>query len=114
MHVVELAYFTDDVAAMAAYYRTLLNAEPVTASDSIAIFQAGATTILIHETYTPKEGELPPRDHTAYAVADVDATCAELAQRGLTIETPPRDYDWGRAAYLLDPDGHLIELIQKT
>lgn len=31
---------------------------------------------------------------------------------GMTIEYPPRDYDWGRSAYLRDPNGGLIELKQ--
>ena len=42
----------------------------------------------------------------------MDAACERLTQQGLTVEIPPNDYDWGRSAYLRDPDGHLIELSQ--
>lgn len=112
MKLSELAYFTDDVPAMVSYYRTLLGAEPVAESEGMAIFEAGPVKVLIHKTYTPEEGGLAPRDHAAYAVDDVDATCNDLASKGLTIDVAPRDFDWGRAAYLTDPDGHLIELTQ--
>jgi catechol 2,3-dioxygenase-like lactoylglutathione lyase family enzyme len=109
--LVELAHFTDNVAAMSSFYQTLFGCEPVAESDGMAIFLVGETKIFIHRTYVPGEGDLPPENHTAYAVPDVDATCRELLARGLSIELPPRDYYWGRSAYLRDPDGRLIEII---
>jgi catechol 2,3-dioxygenase-like lactoylglutathione lyase family enzyme len=110
MKLVELAFFTGNVAHMSDYYRTLLGAEPVAASEDMAIFMSDETKIFIHKTYPPSEGELPPENHTAFAVEDIDETCATLVQQGLTLEVPPKDYYWGRSAYLRDPDGHLIEI----
>lgn len=112
MRLSELAYFTDDVRAMVSYYRTLLGVEPAAEAEGMAIFELGPVKMIIHQTYAPAEGELSPRDHIAYAVEDVDATCADLAKQGVVIDVPPRDFDWGRAAYLTDPDGHHIELVQ--
>ena len=112
MQPTEIAYFTDDVAGMAAFYRALLGVEPAAQSEGMAIFQAGATKIFIHHRYTPEPGDLPPEDHIAFTVADVDAACRSLAQNGITIEVAPKDYYWGRSAYLRDPGGQLIELIQ--
>jgi uncharacterized glyoxalase superfamily protein PhnB len=43
-------------------------------------------------------------------VEDVDAACASLIKQGLTLEIPPKDYYWGRSAYLNDPDGHMLEI----
>lgn len=114
MKLVELAYFTDDVAAMAEYYRALSGSAPMVEADGIAIFQLGDTRILIHRNYTPTGDQLPPRNHVAYEVSNVDEACAQLAERGLVIDVAPRDFDWGRAAYLSDPDGHLTELIQRV
>ena len=112
MKLVELAYFTEDVEAMERFYRTLLGVDAVAKSDDMAIFMNGETKILIHKKYpaSDSEGELPPENHTAFAVADVDAICATLLNKGLTLEVPPKDYYWGRSAYLRDPNGNLIEI----
>jgi catechol 2,3-dioxygenase-like lactoylglutathione lyase family enzyme len=110
MKLVELAYFTENVQAMTDFYRALLGVEPVAQSDDMAIFLSGETKIFIHKKYPASEGELPPENHTAFAVDDVAATCASLTQVGLTLEVPPKDYYWGRSAYLRDPDGNLVEI----
>jgi len=110
MKLHELAYFTDNVQGMAAFYRGLLGGEPVAQSDDMAIFMSGGTKIFIHRNYPPAEGELPVNNHIAFAAEDVDAACNALVQHGLTLEVPPKDYYWGRSAYLRDPDGHMVEI----
>lgn len=112
MNLVELAFFTDNVTEMAVFYQRLLGKEPVARSEGMAIFMSGNTKIFIHRTYQPEEGELPPDNHIAFAVEDVDTACEELVQRGMQLEVPPKDYYWGRSAYLRDPDGQQIELTQ--
>jgi catechol 2,3-dioxygenase-like lactoylglutathione lyase family enzyme len=110
----ELAPFTENVVAMAAFYRQLLGADPVAQSDGMAIFMVGQTKIFIHKTYSPKDDELPPENHWAFSVPDVDLACAELQAKGISIEIEPHDYYWGRSAYLRDPDRHLLELNQTS
>jgi catechol 2,3-dioxygenase-like lactoylglutathione lyase family enzyme len=46
------------------------------------------------------------------SVADVDATCARLREKGVRVVTEPQDRpEWGiRTAHFLDPDGFLIEI----
>ncbi len=112
MKLVELAFFTDDVQAMADFYRRLLGAEPVAESPGMAIFMVGETKIFIHRTYAPTEGPLPPEDHIALQVDDIDAASQVLVKQGLVLEIPPTDFYWGRSAYLRDTDGHQIEIIQ--
>jgi len=106
----ELAYFTDNVKAMVDFYRGLLGSEPTAQSDDMAIFMSGGTKIFIHRKYPAAEGELPPDNHIAFAVEDVDATCDTLMKQGSSLEAPPKDYYWGRSAYLRDPDGHMVEI----
>lgn len=110
MKLVELAYFTDRVEEMCAFYQVLLGAAPVARSEDMAIFLSGETKIFIHRRYTPAAGDLPPENHTALGVDNVDTACMVLARQGMAVEIPPRDYYWGRSAYLRDPDGHLIEI----
>ena len=112
MQLTEIAFFTTDVTAQVDFYRRLLDLDPAVASTDMAIFMVGDTKLFIHRTYSPAPGDLPPENHTAFAVADLDAVCRALVARGLTLEVAPNDYYWGRSAYLRDPDGHLIELTQ--
>jgi lactoylglutathione lyase len=48
--------------------------------------------------------------HLAYSVDDIYASCARLADAGVTINRPPRD---GRMAFVRSPDGISVELLQK-
>ena len=108
----EIAFFTSDVAAMTAHYRAVLQSDPVHSTPDMAIFMSGPTKIFIHRTYQPAEGDLPPENHFAITVANLDAAVAELEAAGVTLEVPPQEYYWGTSAYLRDPDGHLLELIE--
>lgn len=113
MRLLELAYFTENVQSMADFYQALLGVEPVAKSDDMAIFMSGETKILIHYKSPASPisgGELPPENHIAFAVTDVDATCETLVKQGLALEVPPKDYYWGRSAYLRNPDGYLVEI----
>jgi lactoylglutathione lyase len=48
--------------------------------------------------------------HLAYAVEDIYAACAKIADAGVTINRPPRD---GRMAFIRTPDGISVELLQQ-
>jgi catechol 2,3-dioxygenase-like lactoylglutathione lyase family enzyme len=112
MKLAEVAFFTDDVPGMTEFYRRFLGTDPVASSGTMAIFFNGETKIFIHNNYTPVDGELPPEEHHAFAVEDVDRVCEELVQRGLRLDIPAQDFYWGRSAYLRDPDGHQLEITQ--
>jgi len=113
MKLAEIALLTDNVLQMTDFYRRLLSVEPAACSDTMAIFFANEMKIFIHYNYAPQNGELPPENHHAFVVEDVDRTCERLTELGLTLEVPPQDFYWGRSAYLRDPDGHQIEITQK-
>ncbi len=113
MKLSEVAYFTDHVLTMTEFYRQLLGVEPVARSETMAIFFMNDTRIFIHYKYVPQDGELPPENHHAFLVEDVDGTCQRLMEQGLSLEVPAQDFYWGRSAYLRDPDGHQIEITQK-
>ena len=114
MELAEIAFFTSDVAELVNFYRRLTGCEPMHSSAGMATFLVGGTRIFIHHTYLPGEGELPPENHLGFAVEDVDATCEALRVQGIKIEVEPRDFYWGRSAYLRAPNGQLVELAQKV
>jgi catechol 2,3-dioxygenase-like lactoylglutathione lyase family enzyme len=106
----ELAFFVDDVDAVADFWERLLGTAPVHRGEGIAVFLSGGAKVLIHAKGESAPGEPPNEDHVAFRVPDVDATSTDLTARGLEVAFPPRDYAWGRSAYLRDPAGHLVEL----
>lgn len=110
MQLAEFTRFIDDVDATVAFYRTLTGTEPVSEWPGGAVFDLGGATLLVHETYDPDPDWLPPEDHVAFAVDDLDAAAERLVDVGLELEREPADYDWGRSAYLRDPEGNLVEL----
>jgi catechol 2,3-dioxygenase-like lactoylglutathione lyase family enzyme len=107
----EVAIFTDDVSKHAAFYETVLGGAPSYQAEDIAIFNLpGGITLLIHKKYPPVEGQPPNQDHIAFAAEDVDSDSAELKQRGVSLLLEPKQYDWGKSAYLRDPDGRIVEI----
>lgn len=112
MKIGEIALFTDDVDGVAAFYRALVGAAPVSEWPGGALFSIGGGTLLVHERAGAMDGLLPNEDHFAVSVADLDATCEALVAAGLTFHVEPQDFPWGRSAYLRDPDGRLVELAQ--
>ena len=97
-----------DVEASAAFYRRLGLEQIVAAYPEYARLLApeGGTTLSLHRA----QSAIAPDGATIhFEVADVDATVAELKQRGFEFACEPVDqpYLW-REAVMLDPDGHRI------
>ncbi len=107
----EIAVFTDDVAATAAFYRGLLG-DPVAEWPGGTLFAVGDGKLLVHERAAEMDDGPPNEDHFAMSAEDLDAVCASLAVNGYAFLVEARDYPWGRSAYLRDPDGRLVELAQ--
>jgi catechol 2,3-dioxygenase-like lactoylglutathione lyase family enzyme len=108
----EIAVFTDDVASVSAFYRALVGAAPVSEWPGGALFSVGEAEILVHERGADMTDGPPNEDHFALAVDDLDRACEGLRAAGCVLLLEPRDYPWGRSAYLRDPDGRLVELAQ--
>ena len=72
--------------------------------------KAGPLTLGFHVGDPPSN---PWAFNLGFTVADVDATCAELEQKGISISVAPFGAPWGRAASLVDPNGFTVWLTQK-
>ncbi len=114
MRLIEIALFTPDVRGTVEFYRKLLDMQPVWESDGAAQFDLGGVDLLIHvkEEGGPSPGFPPDEDHIAFGVDNVDEACEELRLKGLKVKIGPRDFDWGRSAYLEDHDLRLVEIHQ--
>jgi predicted enzyme related to lactoylglutathione lyase len=108
----EIALFTDDVTRACAFYESLVGTPPISEWPGGAIFSVGDGKLLVHEKAATMSDGPPNEDHFALSVEDLDRACGALAENGAHVLVDPRDYPWGRSAYLRDPDGRLVELTQ--
>ena len=111
---VEIALFTDAVDATRAFYERLLDARPEASWPGGALFTAGDVKLLVHERSAATEDGPPNEDHIALGVSDLEGVCAALRADGRSLLVEPRDFAWGRSAYLRDPDGRLVELSESA
>ncbi len=58
--------------------------------------------------------DAPAGQHFAFEVVDIDATIAELRDRGVRVSDPATIDDVCRQAFFSDPSGNLLELNQPT
>jgi catechol 2,3-dioxygenase-like lactoylglutathione lyase family enzyme len=108
--LVEIALFTEEVDRVVDFYQKFLGVEPEYRAASIAIFNFSGMHLLIHEKGEPSPGMPLNADHFAFGVRDLDEAARAVTGRGLKMELEPAKYEWGRSAYLRDPDGRMVEL----
>jgi len=108
----EIAFFTDEVDRLRDFYERLLGVAPEASWPGGAIYAVGAVKLLVHERAGAPENGPPNEDHVAIGVSDLEGACDVLRERSVDLLVEPRDYPWGRSAYLRDPDGRLVELTQ--
>lgn len=114
--------FVEDLPAAVAFYRDVLDLELVTEDPHSAMFRLGNTMVNLL-TIEAARRQLAPakvggpddgvRVQFAVVVEDIDAECARLEAKGVTIINGPEDQPWGmRTACFADPAGHNWELAQ--
>lgn len=112
--------FVDDLDRARAFYATAFGL-PVHFEDTESVvFDVGGTLInllvasaageLVEPLSTGGRGDGPRCQYTL-TVDDVDAVCAALSARGVTLLNGPVDRPWGvRTAAFQDPDGNVWEI----
>jgi catechol 2,3-dioxygenase-like lactoylglutathione lyase family enzyme len=97
-----------DVARSAAFYRGLGFTQIVANLPSYVRFECpdGGATFSLHQV----DAVARVSDFVVYfECAELDATCAALAARGIRFDSMPADQRWlWREARLRDPDGNVI------
>jgi catechol-2,3-dioxygenase len=105
--IAEVALFTDDVPGLTAFYERVLGRPPNSSSDSHASFGLDGTTLFIH-LRGESDLKAPNADHVAFAL-DQEAAAERVRATGVEV-VGPKEYYWGRSAYVRDPDGREVEL----
>lgn len=117
-----ITLFSEDVSRAQEFYERVFDVSPLFRDDTSVAFEFGSTIVnLVDSSGAPELIEpakvAPPdagsRMQLTIWVDDADATCAELARRGVQLLNGPQDRPWGvRTAAFGDPDGHVWEIAQ--
>lgn len=115
-----ITLFVDDLEAAKSFYQQVFGLGIMFAEGNSAVFDFGNTVInLLATSAAPAlidpavvaEQSAGSRLQLTIDVDDVDATCADLATRGVALLNGPLDRPWGiRTASFVDPGGHIWEI----
>jgi lactoylglutathione lyase len=113
-----ITLFVEDLQRSKEFYERVFEVTAADEDEGTLIFKFDNYFLrLLTRSEAEKEmlGRVPVADSNAGAsfelasrVDDVDALCAQLAERGVSITFGPVDRPWGvRNAAFRDPDGHI-------
>jgi catechol 2,3-dioxygenase-like lactoylglutathione lyase family enzyme len=118
-----ISLFVEDLQAAKAFYRDVFDVDVVFEDETSVCLKFDRLFVnLLHLSTAQEQVEPAPvagrdtgsRFQLSIWVDEVDAVCALLEQRGITLLTGPVDRDWGmRTATFTDPDGHSWEIAQE-
>jgi len=104
--------YSKDLNRARTFYRDVMGLPILLEERHVIHFDAGSVRVAIH--YYPTEGAREASEgFLVFAVDNLDASYAELRGRGAEFLGPPATRPYGRVAYLRDPEGHEIGLIEE-
>ena len=115
-----ITLFVEDLEVAKAFYLKVFDLPLMFEDAHSAVFNFGNTIINLLQVAQAPELINPAniankaggaRSVFSIEVEDVDAMCADLAERGVTLLNGPMDRPWGiRTASFQDPDGYIWEI----
>jgi catechol 2,3-dioxygenase-like lactoylglutathione lyase family enzyme len=118
-----ITLFAEDLPATRQFYIEVFGLPVMFEDDNSVVFNFGNTVInLLAVSSAPEliapavvgQPDAGSRVQFTLEVDNVDAMCAELAQRGVALLNGPMDRPWGiRTASFRDPAGHIWEIAAK-
>ncbi|MCZ4123419.1 VOC family protein [Streptomyces sp. H39-S7] len=115
-----ITLFVEDLEETKRFYLEVFGLPLAFEDDNSAVFDFGNTLINLlrtpaaHALISPApvgEPNVGSRLQLTLPVDDVDAMCATLSARGVTLLNGPIDRPWGiRTASFRDPGGHIWEI----
>lgn len=112
MKATGITLFVDNLEKSVEFYARLLGSQPIEKSENTALFVSDGFKTFLHRQMEQEPGMPANEDHLEYLVSDLEQTISNLLQIGMEIENHPKEYYWGRSAFLRDLDGRLIELYE--
>ena len=121
MNAHHIAIFTRDLARLEAFYTQTLGFRVVRRWDDagIVFVDAGGLWIELTRQDAAEASAHPHKldqgvglNHLALQVDKVDIKFQELEELGVQVLAAPVDYKTVRVAFLADPDGNVLELIE--
>ncbi len=119
-HIDVIDMYIDDVAGTRAFYEQAFGLPAQRHPDGLVYFTFGETMMHLRDIDSAAEFIAPARAGTSgdgsrgvftIFTEDVDAACAELTARGVTLLNGPADRWWGvRDACFADPSGQIWEI----
>ncbi|WP_045234446.1 VOC family protein [Deinococcus pimensis] len=116
--------FTEDLQATRQFYLHVFGLPVVFEDEHSVVFQFGSTLINLLRVSEADALVAPAKVGAATSgarmvftihVQDVDALCAELVERGVTLLNGPLDRPWGvRTASFRDPAGIIWEIAKQA
>ena len=118
-----ITLFVEDPRRSKSFYEQVFDAPAVYEDEDAATFRFDNTLVNLLSLPAARElvepGTIASREsgsrfQLTIWVDDADATCAELATRGVKLLNGPTNREWGvRTASFTDPDGHIWEIAQQ-
>ncbi len=107
--------WSEDVNNLLPFYRDLLGLEPSVQIPGFVVLGELGTPVLALGTHSEVRGRNadPARHMVGLLTDDVDTDCKRLKNAGVEFVEDPTDYDRLRIATLKDPEGNLIQLLQR-
>jgi len=115
-----ITLFVEDTGRSSSFYQEVFELKPVFEEATDVMFRLENTMLFLTKSSEANRLIAPaavgkpgngPRHVFAIIVDDIDAVCAELTGKGITLLNGPQDRAWGmRTANFQDPDGYVWEI----
>ena len=115
-----ITLFVEDTGRSSSFYQKVFELQPMFEDPTGVGFRLENTLLFLTKSSEAGRMIAPavvgdpgngPRHVFAIIVDDVDAVCAELTGKGVTLLNGPEDRAWGmRTANFQDPDGYVWEI----
>jgi len=99
--------FSSDVDADRSFFKDVLGLGSVDAGGGWLIFALPPAELAVHPTDAGKPGQ-----EIYLLCTDIETTMKELESRGIAVERPFYDRDWGRLGFIHLPGGGKLGIYQ--